>query len=224
MTLRNISFSAILPLAALFGAFSPGLAEASRKLALTTLDASSIHGGTINTTACTSADMLKADNYISADGVYLAYHQYRFSFRNLSSEPQTVIVRVLPQTKITTSNSDGEFGITRQIGPSRTIASPSDLRVDLGAYDEGGTSVTFVGNAVQAVIQPMDPGIVCESPVPPPQVCLTINSQLVAEIEVLQDRGAVSGSVTMSSHRCHGHLDVMRTTPVNKDLNGGRPF
>ncbi len=203
----------------------PDAASAARKLHLTPLETSTIHGGTINETSCGSADMMNADMYGTRSGVRLAYHVYKFVFRNLSPIPQTVILRVLPETQLRTSNSGGELQINRYAGPQRNVRENHDIRINLRPYDTSSTSVKFVATGDRSQIVPLDSEIICESTPPPPaQTCLVIDSTLVAEVEILEDRGAVSGSVSTVYHRCYGKVDVLRSTPVNKDLNGGRPF
>lgn len=216
----------LCPLLLATSLFAPGAAEASRKLSQTVLKASTVHGGVIGSNVCVTADMLNAATYIGPSAVHLAYHAYKFSFRNLSDVPQTIYMRILPGTKIVSkkSSAGGTAGVPDAWGPTREITSTDTRTITLGPYGEGEHDVTFTMTPAGASISPIDSGQDCANPAIEPQVCLALDTTLVVEFEVQQDRGAVLGSAVMEAHRCNGYTDIMRTTPLNKDLNGGRPF
>ena len=125
---------------------------------------------------------------------------------------------------MTTGNSQGANSIPTASGPGRTLTSEQIYTLNLGPNGDGKMEVVFSGTSAEAHISPIDSFLDCDAPTVVPQVCMMMDTTLLVQFEVMEDRGAVIGSATMSSHRCHGWVDTMRTTPVNKDLNGGRPF
>lgn len=221
-----------LTLAAALLCFSaPFAAEASRKVSLPTMRTSTVHGGkSAAGETCVTGNMLGADSYgpASDDGVRLAYHSYNFSFKNISSVPQTVTVTSLPGTLLTSAHSNGMTGgVPDQTGQSRSLSSSQSQGTVIPAGGTADLAVTFATTTLAAGIYPYDPSIYTESMTDangPPQICLSLNSTLNAEISVAEDRGAVLGAVVATSHRGFGRLDNWQSAPISFQLNGGRPF
>ena len=201
-------------------------AHAGRKLAMTPFEASTVHGGVVGSNVCYSANMLGAAAYAGPSPVTTIYHSYKFSFRNLSDVEQTIRMRILPGTKIISkkSSAGGTNPVPDEWGPQRSIGSVDTRTITLSPNGEGVHKVGFSASSAGVSIDPIDSPQDCNNPAIQPQVCLAMESTLVVEFEVEPDRGAVLGAVVMDSHRCNGWMDTMRTTPLNKDLNGGRPF
>lgn len=205
---------------------APTAAWAVRKVALPTMEVSTMHGGVMTngggaTTTCVTANMLASANYQGGNGVKLAYHIYTFNFKNLSAVGQNLTLTVLPGTKVESQNSEQpDHGIPTSPVKTKSITTPHNLDYYLGPNADGRLEVAFFASADDVTIVPVQAGISDG----PEQVCIGVNSTLSVSLQVAEDRGAVLASVTAKAHRGYGMVDLWMSAPISFQINGGRPF
>lgn len=204
---------------------------ASRSMALPPLRSSTIAGGTVSGSNCVSADVPPGTGN---SGVVKAYQQYRISLRNLSNIQQTVSIAIERDTSISANYG---MSIPDVTGPNMKMSSDASFSVTLQpAAATSGSSTSqvismfcsknncWLGHPAGSVgtVEAMLSGT-C-GPFSNQVSCLSIDTLLNLRLVVAEDRGAVSGTVSVSAHRECGWKDHYTSPPTFIQINGGRAF
>lgn len=91
----------------------------------------------------------------------------------------------------------------------------------LGANADTRIDTAFLPNDAGSAIAPMDADIRCTGT---RKVCILQESNMIAQISIAEDRGAVRANITATAHRCNGKVDHFHQPPIMHQVNGGRPF
>jgi hypothetical protein len=206
------------------------VAEAARSVAIPPMRSQTIAGGALGSTTCVSADVPPG---VGNSGVLKANQQYTINLRNLSNIVQTVTVIIERE-----SQAETQYGMTAApelTGPTLKVSSEASYRVVLQPSSGGvgvSSSETVEVSCTKNTCWIAYPGGSIGSAVgkapncnqPEAVVCLAVTSRLNVRLEVAEDRGAVSGTISVSAHRECGWKDHYVSPPTFLQINGGRAF
>lgn len=121
-------------------------------------------------------------------------------------------------------NSGGNAdSIPSVVLPKRETTSPASFGFTLQPYGQDSRDIHFAGNAAGTSISYVD-GHDSNCAGTAFQACVRLESSLIVQITVAQDRGAILANLAASAHRCHGAVDHYLQPPIAFQINGGRPF